>query len=132
MQRRKALITAASISLALFSAATAMAVNTGLLLSTPAKGVGELTAVSAEAVGPAPADTVPAQPPQTIIVRVPRSAIDGATAGAPAPTAPPSTVTSGERPRTTSTTTTVQPPRTSTTVHHEDDDHRPSGGEDDD
>ncbi|HET7719946.1 MAG TPA: hypothetical protein VFK43_08270, partial [Acidimicrobiales bacterium] len=67
MQRRKAITTAASISLALFSAATAMAVNTGLLLSAPNTGVGELNAVSADAIGPPPT-TVPPAPPQTIIV----------------------------------------------------------------
>jgi len=145
MQRRKAIISAASISLAFFSAATAMAVNTGLLLSPPPKGVGELNAVSADAIGLAPT-TVPPAPPQTIIVTVPRSAVAGATVATaspkPAPAADPS-------PRVTAPSATAVPPvtsttartaRTSTTVRSEDDEHdrqttsttRPAGGEDDD
>lgn len=158
MQRRKAITTAASISLALFSAATAMAVNTGLLLSPPPTGVGELNAVSADAIGPAPT-TVPAPPapPQTIIVTVPRSAVSGAPTAPPrqAPaTVPSPTATSAPAPTATATSTTVRTPRPSTTVRGEDDDHdeedeedeeyededdrpttstsRPSGGEDDD
>lgn len=138
MQRRKAITTAASISLALFSAATAMAVNTGLLLGPPHTGVGQLSAVSADAGGSAPADSVPPRPAPTIIVTVPRSAVAGA---GPAPAAPASTapVTTGA-PATiaSTTTTTVRAARTSPT-RRGDDDHasttstlRPDGGDDDD
>ena len=159
MQRRKAITTAASISLALFSAATAMAVNTGLLLSPPPSGVGELNAVSADAIGPAPT-TVPAPPapPQTIIVTVPRSAVSAAPTAPPRQvpaTVPSPTATSAPAPKATATakatatSTTVRTSRPSTAVHREDDYHdeedeedeedrpttstsRPSGGEDDD
>lgn len=137
MQRRKAITTAASISLALFSAATAMAVNTGLLLSPPHTGVGQLSAVPADAVGPAPADSVPPQSPPTIIVTVPRSGVAGP---APAAATPAATVTTTGAPATiaTTTTTTVRRAKTSTT-RNGDDDHtvttstsRPDGGDDDD
>jgi hypothetical protein len=150
MQRRKAIISAASISLAFFSAATAMAVNTGLLLGPPPEGVGQLNAVSADAIGPAPT-TVPVPPasPQTIIVTVPRSAV-ASTAAAPTPSTSakraPAVVPSPTATAPSATTvppvtsSTVRTARTSTTVHWEDDEHdrettsttRPAGGEDDD
>ena len=145
MQRRKAITTAASISLALFSAATAMAVNTGLLLSPPPSGVGELNAVSAEAIGPAP--TFPPAPAQTIIVTVPRSVVSGAApaaSGAPSPAA----TSQHTSPAATSqhTPPTVTSQHTSPTVRWDDDEEddddeddrprtstsRPAGGEDDD
>jgi len=160
MQRRKAITTAASISLALFSAATAMAVNTGLLLSPPTKGVGQLNAVTADALGPAPT-TMPPAPPQTIIVTVPRSAVSGAAPAATsapaatiaplrqAPAAVPSPTVAIAPASKATTSTTVRSTRTSTTVRGENDEHddededededdrpttstRPSGGEDDD
>jgi hypothetical protein len=120
VQRRTAVTAAATISLLLLSASTAMAVNTGLLRTRGTGNVGQLSAVAAEPGTPAPTTVPPTV--RTIIVTVPPSAVaDGPLAttqsGSSLPTTPaPATPTSttvrrtGDDNRHDERTTTSRPP----------------------